>query len=900
MGWVLAIPAGALTITVAVVDAIVIDAVNSLNEFQMRFSQQLKGDTIPEQTIYTELTYVLKDFIDAFNMFGRFIGQFTGESNIVHDWGDLFIDTKSQMADGFSNVTTFEKYFAYADIDYEVNEKNECVITYGLRSFDYKKTTNAPAIPHNLEARDSTIIHYVCENIDLGVPSTIYDYEILPNNTVKITDTNLPDYYFDSEGNVVDGFKKLELSLEAGVTGRQVSYIDNYAFADFANLAKITLPESIETIGNRAFNNCVGLTDTFVLPNNLENLGEAPFYNCPNISEFSIGSNNNFYVEEGALYARDAYCTNDGLNYSIITETRGKTLVAYPGAKATTSLSIPLDVVNIANYAISKNTRITSVSLNNVKNIGAGAFEGTSNLVTIIGGANVKYVGENAFESTDWLNKTNDTGNKVIGKVLLKNTDNNVFFDSSEYVSISANAFNGNTHIKNVIIGRDTRYIGANAFANCNELTTISFLSLSEMTQVDVNVFENCSKDFVIYVPNSKTTQYKEYVNLSEYAANIQPIIIRVNFDTQGGSLVAPMSVYYGDIVTLPSAQKAGYDFSVWEVDNYTIKTGDTWEIYNSPVTLKANWTIASYVITFDRQSGTGGPSSTTVYYTQPMPTGLSAPTREGYTFGGYYSEKEGNGTQYYNASMGRMVAKYELTTATTLYAYWISNTYKVEFDMQGGMNGALDTTATYGEPMPYAEAPEKTGYKFMGYFSAENGTGDQYYTASMKSSRNYNIAGTTKLYAYYVVEKFEIIISSQEQWVEISSKQIGLTNTQVSTQFGAEANKSINDALVEAYKAYNGIRPGYELLGFFLTGDASQTLIDWGNSIPDLGEDGDTITLEPKWEAKQYTFTLNYQGGKIGYFGQSTSISISSYNSTDYAYIYFVPSSSGTITLWT
>lgn len=898
VGWVLAVPAGALTITVGAANVVVITAVNSLNEFENKYNEQLEEGVITDQTIYTELSYVLKDYIDAFRTFGLFIGQFTGETNLVHEWGDLFIDTKSQFADGFSNVETYEKLFAYSDIDYTVDESNNVVVMYALRTFDYKKTTSAPAIPHNLEARDSTIIHYICENIELGVPSTIYDYEVLSDNTVKITDVRLPDYYFDSDGKVIDKFKELKLSLTAGVAGKPISYIEDYAFADFSNLAEIILPDSIETIGDRAFSNCVGLTGTFTLPNNLETLGEAVFYNCPNISAFSIVENDNFYVEKDALYSKNTYCTNDGLVYSIVTETCGNTLVAYPGAKVATSFSVDDDVVNIANYAISGNQHIVSVALNNVKNIGKGAFEGASKLATITG-VNVRYVGESAFEGTAWFNNTNVSGNKIIGKVLLKYTDSGVSFDTSGYISISANAFDG-SDIENVIIGRDTRFIGANAFANCNELATITFLSLSEITQIDVDVFENCSEELVIYVPNSKMTQYKGYINLSDYAVNIQPIVINVNFDTQGGSTVSPINVYYGDIVTLPSAQKVGYDFGGWKINNSLVATGDTWEIYDSPATLSAQWNPASYVITFNKQSGTGGTPTAVVNYKQPMPAGLTAPTRAGYTFGGYYSNTNGTGTQYYNASMVSVVSSYELTTATTLYAYWIPNRYQVVFDNQGGTGGTDSTVAMYGTSMPQAVAPQKIGYTFAGYFTGKNGTGTQYYSNTMNSSRNYNITGATTLYAYWIIEKFEIAISSQGQWVEISSNQLELTNTQVTIPYGATANQTINAALIEAYLSYNGSRAGYELIGFYRSEDSSQALIDWGNSIPDLGEDGDKITLEPKWEAKQYTITLNNQSGKIGSFGQSTSVSVSSYKSTDYAYIYFVPSSSGTITLWT
>ena len=61
VGWVLAVPAGALTITVGAANVVVITAVNSLNEFENKYSEQLEEGVITDQTIYTELYYVLKD-----------------------------------------------------------------------------------------------------------------------------------------------------------------------------------------------------------------------------------------------------------------------------------------------------------------------------------------------------------------------------------------------------------------------------------------------------------------------------------------------------------------------------------------------------------------------------------------------------------------------------------------------------------------------------------------------------------------------------------------------------------------------------------------------------------------------------------------------------------------------
>ncbi len=77
----------------------------------------------------------------------------------------------------------------------------------------------------------------------------------------------------------------------------------------------------------------------------------------------------------------------------------------------------------------------------------------------------------------------------------------------------------------------------------------------------------------------------------------------------------------------------------------------------------------STYTVTFNKASGSGGTSSVTATYGDAMPY-ATAPTRNGYTFGGYYSSANGAGTQYYTASM-TSARTYNLSTNTTLYAKW-------------------------------------------------------------------------------------------------------------------------------------------------------------------------------------------------------------------------------------
>ena len=82
-------------------------------------------------------------------------------------------------------------------------------------------------------------------------------------------------------------------------------------------------------------------------------------------------------------------------------------------------------------------------------------------------------------------------------------------------------------------------------------------------------------------------------------------------------------------------------------------------------------------------------------------------PTRDGYTFGGYYSGTGGSGTQYYTADM-TSATNWNVAAAATLYAKWTANEYTVTFNANGGTEPVpASRSVTYGEA--YGELAETT-----------------------------------------------------------------------------------------------------------------------------------------------------------------------------------------------
>ena len=161
-----------------------------------------------------------------------------------------------------------------------------------------------------------------------------------------------------------------------------------------------------------------------------------------------------------------------------------------------------------------------------------------------------------------------------------------------------------------------------------------------------------------------------------------------------------------------------------------------------------AGCTSLTQTLSLDRQGGSGGATSVTATYGCAMPS-ITVPMRSGYTFGGYWTGTNGNGTQYYTAS-GTSADTWKISIVTTLYAKWIP-AYAISLDQQGGSGGTASVMATYDSPMPSIKVPKRSGYTFAGYWTAKDGEGTQYYTAFGASARNCDMTAATTLYAKWL-----------------------------------------------------------------------------------------------------------------------------------------------------
>mgnify|MGYP001622854047 CR=1 FL=1 len=223
----------------------------------------------------------------------------------------------------------------------------------------------------------------------------------------------------------------------------------------------------------------------------------------------------------------------------------------------------------------------------------------------------------------------------------------------------------------------------------------------------------------------------------------------------------------YGTLPTSSNISRTGYTFDNW----WTSGSGGS-RVYTttkmnstSGATIYAHWTPNIYKITLDKQSGSGGTNEIYLKYNTAWCsnssgtatiTSITKPTRTGYTFGGYYTDKNGTGTQIINASGSITGSKTYIASADTLYAKWTANTYSIVFDKNGGSGSMSNQSMTYDKASNLTtNTYTRQGYYFVGWSKTKLGVQSTIPTSNIykdeASVNNLATSGSITLYAVWL-----------------------------------------------------------------------------------------------------------------------------------------------------
>ena len=337
------------------------------------------------------------------------------------------------------------------------------------------------------------------------VPVNTSGEEIIPANEIwytsvdgKIVAPNIPTAFNAVLLSNTYHSDKGILKFDADVTE-----IQKEAFKGCINFVSMTLPNTVETIGESAFKECSGL-HTISLGENLKGLGSSAFYDCTSLRSINIP--NGVTKLEGSTFANcskmlsvtipDSITEIEYLTFSNCTSLtrvnisdlsawcriafyRESSNPLHSGAKlhlndaVITELTIPSDITEIKSYAFYNCQQLKSLSVHNgVTAIGDAAFYNCEGILFIDSNVVGEYFSYYDSDKRLWNAKFSEI---VIGDNVTK---------------IGSYFCNGYGYLTRVTIGNRVSEIGDGAFLGCGNLTIATIGN--SVTSIGNSVFDMC------------------------------------------------------------------------------------------------------------------------------------------------------------------------------------------------------------------------------------------------------------------------------------------------------------------------------------------------------------------------------------------------------------------------
>ena len=325
--------------------------------------------------------------------------------------------------------------------------------------------------------------------------------DIIISNNVRL----IPDYflYCDTHiGSLGGGNSAIIVNSVVLEENSQLESIGSYAFYG-SSLTNITIPSSVTSIGDYAFQVCGNLTTvtfgensqltsigdsaflgsgliSITIPENVTSIGERAFQNCSNLTDVYFAGDINDWVTISFGY--NANPLSNGANLYL----NGDTSTPVTG-------EINIDTAtSIGAYSFYGWTGLTKVTIGEqVTSIGNSAFYGCSSL---------QY---NIYEGGLYLGNTENLYMVLMG---IESTDITEFTIHSDCKFIYDRAFYNCSSLTNITIPSSVTSIGRYAFSGCSNLTTVTFGENSQLTSIGDYAFYNCSSLTSITIPSSVTS----------------------------------------------------------------------------------------------------------------------------------------------------------------------------------------------------------------------------------------------------------------------------------------------------------------------------------------------------------------------------------------------------------
>ena len=272
--------------------------------------------------------------------------------------------------------------------------------------------------------------------------------------------------------------------------------------------------------------------------------------------------------------------------------------------------------------------------------------------------------------------------------------------------------------------------------------------------------------------------------------------------------------------------------------------------------TLNAQWTPWKHTVRYDANakndtSVKGIPASQSKTANVDIKLSSGVPTRNGYTFLGWNTQADGNGTAY---AAGATYTHDQDGGTVTLYAKWTPWKHVLHYNKnvptsstsQTVSNMPVDQTKTFGQLMTISNlVPTRKGYTFAGWYTQSNGTGTKYDPGSNYAADQNG--GTVNLYAKWTPWTYNIKYDQNVKSTSSSKTVTDMPAAQTKTQ---EIDVTLSSMTPK--------RNGYIFAGWSTSANGSVEYKPGSKFTKDLDSNGASITLYAVWTPWKHTVHYN------------------------------------------
>ena len=220
------------------------------------------------------------------------------------------------------------------------------------------------------------------------------------------------------------------------------------------------------------------------------------------------------------------------------------------------------------------------------------------------------------------------------------------------------------------------------------------------------------SKSATLTAENGNIYQSRYYFGAPWGYTSLTPTTCSASVPTEAYSYI---HAFAKDGATFDSVLFDGGNF---EVDNITISSESLTPRSSLVLVGRQNVSALTFSISYDQNGGSGSTGGSSAYSVGSNFTLPSAPTKNNYTFNGWYTAASG-GTR---AGGGGDSINLGTTANITLYAQWTRTTYVITYDTHGGNAIADGVFESGGATTTTPADPTRSGYVFDGWFANSTG----------------------------------------------------------------------------------------------------------------------------------------------------------------------------------